>query len=193
MIKGLSGFARSGKDEFAKHLVEKHGFIRVAFADKLRDFLYALNPLVSVWRDWDSEPGTVFVQDVIDRYGWDGYKESIYGVEVRRLLQRLGTEAGRQVLWDTIWIDSVLDGLEQGKNYVVTDARFINEFDAIARLGGYLVRVERAGVGPANDHASEMEALGYMDLFDFIVENDGTLEQYYDKVEQVYQTILRER
>ena len=33
-IIGLSGYARSGKDEAAKVLVEELGFPRVAFADK---------------------------------------------------------------------------------------------------------------------------------------------------------------
>ena len=47
-IIGLSGFARSGKDEAAKVLVEEFGFKRVGFADKLREVLYALNPLVEV-------------------------------------------------------------------------------------------------------------------------------------------------
>ena len=39
-IVGLSGYARSGKDEAAKVLVEEFGFTRVAFADKLREVLY---------------------------------------------------------------------------------------------------------------------------------------------------------
>jgi dephospho-CoA kinase len=47
---GLSGYARSGKDEAAKVLIEEFGFKRIAFADKLRDFLYALDPIVAVKR-----------------------------------------------------------------------------------------------------------------------------------------------
>ena len=104
-IIGLSGYARSGKDEAAKLLVNGHGFTRVAFADKLRECLYQLNPMCG--RGWDtSDRPVVYVQDVIEEYGWDGYKETEYGIEIRRLLQRLGTEAGRQTLWDSIWIDA---------------------------------------------------------------------------------------
>jgi dephospho-CoA kinase len=47
MIVGISGYARSGKDEAAKALVEM-GFERRAFADKLREFLLALNPMVGL-------------------------------------------------------------------------------------------------------------------------------------------------
>jgi hypothetical protein len=98
-IIGLSGFARAGKDETAKVLVEEFGFTQVAFADKLRDFLYALNPPVAPSKEKKGE--MVLLQEVIDVYGWQGYKETEYGTEVRRQLQRLGTEAGRSL--DRLW------------------------------------------------------------------------------------------
>ena len=97
----------------------------------------------------------------IDNYGWDGYKETEYGTEIRRLLQRLGTEAGRQTLWDTIWIDAAFEDLAANAKVVVSDARFFNEFDAVRARGGEIWRIERPGVGPANEHASEMEAINY--------------------------------
>lgn len=179
MIISFSGFARSGKDTAVQFLVEERGFIRLAFADKLREFLYALNPIVDV--DAARMKKTLYyVQDIIESFGWDGYKETPYGPEIRRLLQRLGTEAGRQVMWDTIWIDATMKQIEPGKNYAISDARFLNEFDAVTGLGGRVIRIERAGVGPANDHASEMEALDYD--FDTVIHNDGTLEEFKQKV-----------
>jgi hypothetical protein len=181
MIIGLSGYARSGKDEAAKVLVEEFGFTRVAFADKLRDFLYAENPIVSVWRIWDGEPGVVRVQDVIDRYTWDNYKSTMYGEEIRELLQRLGTEAGRQTLWDTIWIDAAFAPYHEDDNIVVTDCRFPNEAQAIRSRGGYIWRIERYGVGPANAHESETSLDDYE--FDLTIKNDGTLEEFRDKVQ----------
>lgn len=158
-IVGLSGFARAGKDEVAKTLVEDFGFIQVAFADKLRDMIYALNPIV-VGKGTEKDVYTN-LQSVIDQYGWGGYKETYFVDEIRRLLQRLGTEAGRETLWDTIWIDAAFAGLPQDAKVVVSDARFFNEFDAIRARGGEIWRIERPGVGPANDHASEMEAIDY--------------------------------
>src|SRR5690349_16198817 len=145
-IVGLSGFARAGKDETAKVLVEEFGFTQVAFADKLREMLYALNPIVALV-EWENEDETVqvpwtysqpyqTVQTVIDEYGWNGYKETVYGDEIRRLLQRLGTEAGRQTLWDSIWIDAALTGYDEDARVVVSDARFFNEFDAVRERGG---------------------------------------------------------
>lgn len=181
-IIALSGFARSGKDEAAKVLVEEFGFKQVAFADKLREVLYALNPIVN----YDSMGRqNIYVQDVINEWGWDGYKETAFGPEIRRLLQRLGTEAGRQTLWDSIWIDAALTGLDEDAKVVVSDARFFNEFDAVIERGGFVWRIDREGVGPTNNHASELEAVDYK-KFSLYIKNNGTLEEYQDLIRSEY-------
>ena len=198
-IVGLSGYARSGKDEAAKVLIEEFGFIRVAFADKLRDFLYALDPVVDSWHlEVDGKEKHFFttVQSVIDRYGWDGYKETEYGPEVRRLLQRLGTEAGRNTLWDSIWIDAALTGLPEDARVVVTDCRFPNEAQAITERGGKVWRIERTGVGPAKGtdgsiHPSETSLDDW--AFDAWIGNTGSLEDYHDAVRAAYDWTLGDK
>jgi hypothetical protein len=204
---GLSGYARSGKDEAAKVLVEEFGFTRVAFADKLRDVLYQLNPIIDVLRanvpleihtihgrkrlmQNATDPATlpvstsVFLQDIIDRYGWNGYKETQYGTEIRRLLQRLGTEAGRQTLWDSIWVDAALTGHDEDAKIVVTDCRFPNEAQAIKDGDGYVWRVKREGVGPANSHPSETSLDDWP--FDCWIDNAGSLEEYHETIRKAY-------
>jgi cytidylate kinase len=71
MIIGLTGYAQSGKDTVAKILVENYGYTRVAFADKIREFLYETNPM------YDSIAGEpVFVKAKVDRDGWEVAKQS---------------------------------------------------------------------------------------------------------------------
>lgn len=181
LIVGLSGYARSGKDEAAKILVEEFGFVRISFADKLRDFLYALNPIVEIGVNGEY----IRLQEVIDHFGWDGYKDTPYVSEVRPLLQRLGTEAGRTVLWDSIWIDAAFAGLAKNGRYVIADARFPNEAEAIESRGGQIVRIERAGNGPAvlpdgTVHASETSLDDWR--FEAILRNNGTLEEFHEKI-----------
>lgn len=181
MIIGLSGYARSGKDEAAKIMVKEFGFTRVAFADKLRECLYELNPIVSDKHDFTLAgryEKYVKVQDVIDKYGWDGYKNTPFTHEIRRLLQRLGTEAGRNTLGENIWVDAALN--VDHENIVVTDTRFPNEAKAIVDRGGEIWRVTRWGVTKANDHPSETSLDDWP--FDKIVINDGDLETYQMKI-----------
>jgi len=199
-IVGLSGFARAGKDEVATTLVEDFGFIQVAFADKLREMVYALNPIVAHKVSMDendlgsvrAKAVPVYAQSVIDTHGWGGYKETEFSDEIRRLLQRLGTEAGRQTLWDTIWIDAAFAGVPQNAKVVVSDARFSNEFDAIRARGGEIWRIERPGVGPANDHASEMEAIDYPN-FARTLHNAHDLQYLKELVWEVYGDFNRDR
>lgn len=171
MLVAFSGYARSGKDEAAKALVEL-GFRRVAFADKLRDFLLALDPIVA--------PYEVRVSEVIRMHGWDGYKGTSYGPEVRQLLQRLGTECGRDLLYENVWVDAALKDVTPESNFVVTDCRFPNEAAAVKSRGGKIYRIVRPGVGPANDHPSETSLDDY--TFDGILINDGTLDEFHQKV-----------
>ena len=183
-IVGLSGYARSGKDTVADALIEK-GWQRISFADKLRDFLYALNPIVDVGVNNEF----IRLQEVIDHFGWDGYKETPYVSEIRPLLQRLGTEAGRNVLWDSIWIDAAFAGLDSAGKYVIADARFPNEAEAVTSRGGKVIRIEREGNGPAllpdgSVHSSETSLDDWP--FDAVLENNGTLEEFLEKVGQYF-------
>lgn len=182
MIIGLSGYARAGKDEAAKGLTAI-GFERVGFADKLRDFLYALNPIVDI--DPSIYGGIkkreyMRLNKAIDMYGWDGYKESDYGQEIRGLLQRLGTECGRELISDTIWIDAALNG--KTGDIVVADCRFPNEAQAIKDRGGYIVRINRPGINPANAHPSETALDGF--VFDAVLDNDGDVGWLHYQIRQ---------
>ena len=165
MIIGLAGYAGSGKDTVAKILVDDYGFQRRAFADKIRDMLYEINPMAG------GEP----IQIRVDADGWDKAKQH---PEVRRLLQKLGV-AARNHLNSNVWVMPVLNDLGT-THCVITDVRFENEAQAIISMGGELWRIERPGVGPVNNHISESELKDY--TFDKLIINDGTFDDLKDKV-----------
>ena len=162
MIIGLSGYARSGKDEVAKILVEDYGYKRVAFADKIRDLLLETNPQVK---------DGFRVESVVGAYGWDQAK--VLFPEIRNLLQRLGVGA-RKTFGDGFWVWQVIQDLEPNIKYVITDVRFKNEGDFVKESNGKIWKVVRAGVEPVNSHISERDMDGYK--VDMILKNEGTLE-----------------
>lgn len=178
-VIGLAGYARSGKDVFARFVVE-HGYEQRAFATPLKGILYALDPTVHI------DEGHATIQRLVDAFGWDAAKG--HG-EVRMLLQRLGTEGGRQHLGEDVWVDALFKSPSSGR-VVVTDVRFPNEADAIRRRGGVVARVTRPGVRPVNAHRSET-ALDNFD-FDFIVKNDGTVEDLKDRAQELVDAVERE-
>lgn len=179
LLIGLSGYAGSGKDEAAKVLVAG-GWRRDAFADRLRTFLYALNPLIP----GHVGAGNLRLANVVDAYGWDAAKRTF--PEVRQLLQRCGTEAGRAVLGSEVWVDALMREFDPANEaLVVTDVRFPNEADAIRKAGGVLVRIERPGVGPntapdGSVHQSDVALDGYD--FDVTVQNDGDVIDLHERL-----------
>ena len=174
---GVTGKKRAGKDTFAEALIEDRGFTRVAFADPLRESLYALNPFLP--------PGTVSpgqlapytpirLRDYVDGLGWHDAKDH---PEVRRLLQEHGL-AMRNHAHPDVWVDAAMRKarpiLEGGGGVVITDVRFPNEAARIKTRWGLLVRVTRPNLpDPPDPHISEVALDDW--TVDIEVLNNGTV------------------
>lgn len=177
-LVGVTGRKRAGKDTFAKRLVDQHGFIRMAFADNVRKVALAIDPLVAEVTYAGKYVTHARLSTMVDALGWEKAKEI---TEVRRILQRIGTE-GIRSLDDGFWIRQVLDNLPDGP-VVITDVRFPNEADAIKKAGGVVIRVNRPGLDESDQHTSESAMDGY--LHDWSVANTGTVEALYVKVDEL--------
>jgi hypothetical protein len=120
----------------------------VAFADPVREMVLALNPIFG--------PHDYRVADVVSVIGWDAAKR--YSGEIRGLLQRMGTEAGRRVLGENVWVDAagyrICSIFDDGGKVVLTDTRFPNEYEFVRDMGGVVVQVVRTGCEGLN-HESE--------------------------------------
>lgn len=170
---GISGWARAGKDTIADHMVAEHGFTKQSFAAPMKDALYALNPRITV-----NDVCNTALKTGVDVYGWDDLKQ--HGPEIRGLLQRFGTEVGREMWGENFWVDMAINKIPDGSKVVFADVRFPNEADAIKELGGEVWRVERFNSGPANDHISEHALDDYS--FDHLIRNYNGLESLYSTV-----------
>lgn len=120
----------------------------------------------------------------------------------RIILQLLGTECGRMILHPNVWVNALMaeyniidrrtiqdpdDSNVAYPNWVVTDLRFPNEANAIKARDGIVIKINR----PNNDietsgiqqHASEIALDNYE--FDYVVENDGTIEDLIFKIDKI--------
>lgn len=190
---GLGGKLRAGKDAVGDYLESTQGFIKLGMSDALNAALLKLNPYIPCDDIPSRLTGTHRYQELHDEVG---YVEAKKNPEVRRLLQVLGTEVGRDMIDPDVWVKiaekKILEHWEAGKDVVITAIRFPNELEMIRRLGGTSIWIERPVpvqpyVGnPAYEiaeHASE-NSVSETD-FSWTIYNAGTLEDLYEATERV--------
>lgn len=202
-VVGLHGKAQVGKDTVGKFFTEKFGFKRIGFADAVRDALLALNPIIYVSHLEIIELGLyteemylfVSIEKNINFYRFSDIYNALEGdweklkkiQEVRKLLQRIGTDAGREIHGEDCWIDiakrKVIAAEDTG--IIFTDVRFDNEADAVQRSpNGLVIEIVRPGHGAVNNHISESGISG--ELVDFRIVNDGNIEDLYSKLDRIF-------
>lgn len=182
LIVGFAGRMRSGKDTAARFLAGV-GFYHASFATAIKDFTYALNPIIPVSVNIKGGPiPTEYVRlaEVVDAEGWEAAKD--HHPEVRKLLQRCGTDAGRKIIGDRVWVDTAMNRLPPSMDVTFSDVRFPNEADAIRAWGGILIRIDRPDTPglPGEAHPSESALDDYP--FHATVVNDGTVADLHAKV-----------
>lgn len=177
MIIGLSGYAQTGKDTVAQYLVEEYGFTRIAFADAIRDALYALDPIV---HDYPAIPG-IRLSWIVDKAGWETVKQD--SAEVRRMLQKMGTEVAREQWDNDFWVNIAMKKANGIENVVIADVRYPNEYLAIVENGGQVWRINKLDNKPVNNHPSETALDGFE--FDWGIPNYGTIEDLHAVIDGI--------
>lgn len=127
----------------------------------------------------------------------------------RLLLQRLGTDCGRDIIHPNIWVNALFadyikglvivpdrdpnsrfDGSVENEgpypNWIITDVRFPNELKAIEDRGGLTIRVNTNRAGKLSNHESETALDGAK--FDYVIDNSGTIEELIEKVKTILKT-----
>lgn len=175
-ILGLVGPQGSGKDTVADLLVEECGWVKISFADPVRECAWAINPVIvdeKIVGGWDE------YRSLVNEYGYDKAKRSF--PEMRTFLQTLATDAVRDIIgkytWTELWLERAYKALEEGKRVVAADVRFETELETLEAAPGVakIARIHRPGVRREDSHASE--AYESQIQADFPIYNEGTIEQ----------------
>ena len=202
----ISGKMRSGKNVFADMindiLKEKYTVSYDLFAKDLKD---------GVWDDFYSLHTFIYQQywklpkELREQFSWMNVKKddfyenkSVYG---RLLLQIYGTEIFRNRVDDNWWVKQVFERWQKffadvdvkDGAYIVTDVRFPNEIEYFSETLCPLVTVRVNRNNTENvingEHFSEV-ALDDYSKFDYIIENDGTLEDLKKKAEEFCEKVF---
>lgn len=184
MLIGIVGLIGSGKDTVAERLVAQHSYRRDSFAKSLKDAVSSmfnwdrelLEGKTNASREWREQPDEFWSE----RFGKP--------VTPRWVLQYFGTEVMRGQMYDGIWVDSCL-GRYKGENTVISDTRFVNEIKKIKAKNGKIILVKRGELPTQKEmqdkgaHKSEWDWLD--SEFDYVIDNNGTLEDLYKKVDDL--------
>lgn len=164
MIIAFSGRAGCGKSTAAKMLVEGFGYHRISFADPIRDMLECLG----ISREMSTRDKNVPIP-------W------LSGHTPRSILQKLGTDFGRNMISENIWVDIAERKIKShlDKHIVFDDLRFDSEAEMIRRLSGKVILIHRDGL-PVMDHESERGIK--WGLIDAVVENKGSPDEFSNEV-----------
>ena len=190
MLIGVVGLIGSGKGTVSDRLEQKHNFRKDSFAKSLKD-------AVSSMFNWDRE---MLEGKTDESRAWrekpDVFWSKRFGKDVtpRWVLQYFGTEVMRQGMHDSIWIDSCMARYD-GKPTVIADTRFENEIKIIREMGGSILLVKRGqdpdwitsyvegNIKPSGIHSSEYAWA--KSEFDYVIKNDGTLEELHQQVDDL--------
>lgn len=161
---GISGFAHSGKDSFAKFLKKENKDIKItSFAKPIKKIMIKCLGFTKK-QVYDQKK-----KEKIDRF-WE--------ISPRKLMQLIGTEMFRKIFRDDIWIKVFDKKFRKSKNkfFIIPDVRFDNEAEAIKRNGGVIIKIERKHDNVVGkDHESEK---GIDEKFIHIkVDNNGSLSE----------------
>ena len=183
MIIGMCGLIGTGKDTVADILVNNYNFIKVSFADKLKDG-------VATVFSWDRE----MLEGTTDESRtWREQKDEFWSRETnehitpRLVLQMFGTDCMRNGFYNGIWVSIVKQQIinNPNKNFVIPDVRFPNEAKMIKEVNGEVWRICRGpdpqwfisyvkdNVVPTDVHESEWQ-WAKLD-FDCVIHNNDTI------------------
>lgn len=152
LILALTGQAGTGKDTAAEHLVDRYGFIQVAFADVINDMAAVLLEAFDVdhavlheralkERPIPQIPGTPSARHIKQALG-----DCFRAIHPELFVAALATRIGVQDLPRSVPIHDRI---------VISDVRYQNEAALVAGLGGRLIRLYRDQAAPVRAHSSE--------------------------------------
>lgn len=163
IIAFYSSFPKSGKSTAADHLVFRHGYRLLKFADPLKSMVAALLP------------GIIDDSELLWEFIEGNKKEEVLpvlNVTPRKLFETLGHVWGREILYKDFWITLLDNRLKTCQtDIVVDDLRYPNEYEYLKGQGALLVKIV-----PKHTAPSKLLSARHLDDFSF----DYTLANPWD-------------
>lgn len=174
IILGIAGRKRSGKSTAGTLAADTFNFIQINFADPIRAAACSLF-------DYTPEQLETHKHDV----------HPLIGISPRKFMQMMGTEFGRNMIDQDLWLKSVKNKIMNRRQYdiAICDVRYPNEADFVHRMGGKVLHITRPDMqDSAETHSSETEVDSLP--ADFRLTNDADLYTFKDRVKALIGRLL---
>ena len=183
VIVGISGAKRSGKNTFSSLIAEELD----NYSIKVQEGSWARFVKESAYESL----GIAEEEDYKFYELWaNAFKEShklqivnadgkvIHTISGRKFLQRYGTEAHRELFGENFWIDAFWDNnsFQNADVLIITDCRFDNEAESVKSKDGIVVKIQNNKAEANNDNHDSERGISE-ELIDFVVENNGSVEE----------------
>jgi hypothetical protein len=194
----LSAKARCGKDTAAQYILDKlpgstsyalAACFKESIANEFSDFLT---------RDDVFGYGVERVERIYEAFGyrmdeldidWSVVDDN-NGWTIRRIMQVVGTDVGVNQIDTNIWLkefEKAMFSLEEAYDTVVmVDCRQTHEIEFVRERGGSVIHILRE-TGLTDDHITEQGLP--VENGDFVVDNNGTLPEFFEKLDSVLEQI----
>jgi hypothetical protein len=170
-IIAFTGLASAGKTTAASPVIYEMGYYPLSFATPIKRMIEVLTPSM----DKNERP------------------EILCGKSIREAYQTLGTEWGRKMIHDNIWVEIgrriITSRLLYNGNsgVVIDDLRFNNEAVCVKEMGGIIIEVQRPGLIKM-EHASESGISP--ELIDCSINNKGSVQDLQSEVIKIIKTLI---
>lgn len=180
-VIALCGARRTGKDTVANYIVSQHGYEHIKITSPLKAICKTL------FHFSDDQLETDLKELVDERWG----------VSPRQVMQFIGTEIFQFKIQELLpkverkfWINSLVTHIQSNpsKKYVISDLRFIHEFEEIKQSIDDVFTIKlvsnRVETNSTDMHSSECEYRSIQE--DSLLINNDSKEKLYKKLDHIF-------
>lgn len=180
----LCGYKRSGKDTFANHLDEEHGFKHFKISKPLKDavknlFNFTESQIEGDLKELIDKDFNTTPREVMKFVG-----TNMFQYKIQQLLPNIGRN---------FWVNKLIKELESSKekNIVISDLRFIHEYESLHsycikhNISIKIVKIIRPSLFVYNADNKDFSETEHLKLkFDCVVENNS-IEEFKQNIDNI--------
>lgn len=154
---------------------KNYGYVKVSFGNVLK---YVVSCIFG-WPRNLLEGDTIESREKEDKW-WSAHLK----IKITPIIamQKIGTDIFRMYFHPDIWLLILKKQITKYDKIVVTDIRFLNEYNMIKNMGGTIIKISRSNITKYS-HISE-NILDSIE-FKYNIDNNETIEELYQKIDNL--------